>query len=313
MKVAGKNRYIRGGSSVSGQEEKGLFLRPYISNIASGPIPISETKDIIISGFHFDPKTEVIIPEPSIIIRQVTFVSPVLLVVNVSAGRIIGDFDILLKNAGLDSGDSGNRLLKVREAVWIDLRTTTLADLELETTTGVIVNQDRNRGLWVSGTGGFWNRGVKFTAHQWNRADNSEFSFVFTSSGFGTFMFGIGGSNIDVENLNNQAFYRAETQIYHLNSSTNSFFGGGVQQNWFQTIGANLSFNTERFYKVTFHQSGNAGTTMSLHEVDATNLDLEIRTLHTWTSSSPAADPILMPFWSAPSSPNVFITAYKIL
>lgn len=100
--------------------------------------------------------------------------------------------------------------------------------------------------------------------------------------------------------------------MYHPSSYTNSFYGGGLQSAWNQSIGQTVNFSTGQFYKVKFHRSGEAGTLMSIHLVNPDNWDDETSTLHQWTSTSPAADPILMPFWSAVSTPNIFITGFKI-
>ena len=58
--------------------------------------------------------------------------------------------------------------------------------------------------------------------------------------------------------------------------------------------------------------SGANGTAMRIVQVSSTDFDDETATLHEWVSNSPAADSLLMPFWAAPSTPNVFLTAYKI-
>lgn len=294
-------------------QPQGLFSRPFILEVTNGSVPSSETKDVIIKGFNFEKETEVVIPEPSITVNQVTLTDPTELVVNVTAGATTGDFDILLKNNLLDSGSTGNGLLKVRDVIFVDLRTALISELGLVFTPGIIINQDPAYGLWASGTGNIWDRGVLFTAHQWVREENVEFSFVFTRTGFATMMFGIGGSNIDVNVLNNSSFYAAETQMYHNTDHTSQFYGGGIQSAWVQSIGATINFDIGKFYKVKFHRNGEPGTTMSIHEVDSGDMDTELNTLHTWLSTSPAADPLLMPFWAAVNTPDIFITAYKIL
>lgn len=291
---------------------KGVFPSPFIERVQNGGLATNSTQNVIILGFNFVPETTVEINEASLTVNTITYISPQELMVNITSGNVLGSFDIVLKNNLLDSGLSGQNKLNVKNAIWIDLRTTPIASLGLEMTTGVIVNQDAARGLWSSGTGNFWNRGVKFTANKWNRADDIEFSFVFTRSGNGTCMFGIGGENINVNNLGNQSFYRAETQLYHNNSTTNSFYGGGVESNWFQNIGATVNFAIGTFYKVVFSSSGANGTAMRIVQVSSTDFDDETATLHEWVSNSPAADSLLMPFWAAPSTPNVFLTAYKI-
>ena len=294
------------------QELEGIFPSPFIQSVQNGSFNRNITQNVIVNGLNFTPSTRVELSDESLTVNSVTYVSPNELTVNISSGNELGSFDILVRNNQLNSGTQGQGKINVKDAIWIDLRTTPIANLGLEMSTGVIVNQDTARGLWASGTGNIWNRGVKFTANKWNRVDNIEFSFVFTRSGNGLCMFGIGGDNINVNALGNQSFYRAETQLFYANSQTNAFYGGGLEANWFQIIGTTVVFDVGKFYKVKFSNSGANGATMNITEVSPTDFDNEINTLHEWISNSPASDPILMPFWAAPNTPNVFLTAFKI-
>jgi len=310
MRVINQTKIIRGQSFPSSQ---GVIIRPQITQIINSRIETSVGNTITLQGFNFSEESQVIIDTPSITVIQVVFISPIEIQVSVLTGADEGDFDVVVRNGSIDSFISSATQIFVRNAIFIDLRRANLNTLGMEITNGVVVNQDSMLGLSAAGTGQVWSRGVKFTTHSWNRADNLEFSFVFTRIGTGTYMFGIGGSNINVNNLQNQAFFRAETQLFHATQQTNFFFGGGLEANWNQDIGTTIQFLAGRFYKVKFAMSGANGTAMSIHEVSAGAIDTEINTLHEWVSTSPANDPILMPFWAANNEPDCFITAYKIL
>ncbi len=309
MRVINQQRIVRGQISPF----QGVIIRPQITRIINARIETNMASVVRLIGFNFSEQSQVILNESSLVINQITFVSPVEIQLIIQTGSLAGDFDILVRNGQVDSLVSSLTQIRVRNAIFVDLRSVNLQALQMEVTGGVVINQDSTRGLSATGTGLIWNRGVKFTAHQWNRTDNLEFSFVFTRSGTGTYMFGIGGANIDVENLGRRSFFRAETQLFHNGQQANSFFGGGLQADWSQNIGTTVQFIAGRFYKVTFVMSGNNGTAMRINEVSTGAIDTEISTLHEWVSTSPANDAVLMPFWAANNAPNCFITAYKIL
>jgi len=308
-------RYINGNTFTKGStvSNTGFIPKPFISGVINSRIGTFVTgHTLIINGFHFHPQSTVSFNITSVIINNITFTSPTILEVEIETGGDEGFFDVFVHNGTLNSGASGNGLLQITTNSFIDLRTASIASLGLIMTTGVTVTQDPLRGLVAGGTGNFWNRGILFTNFQWNRADVVNFSVVFTRSGSGTMMIGIGGSNIDVENLGNQAFYRGEITAFHNNTQINRCFGGGEQGNWSQPIGTNIVFNTGTFYKITFINSGTNGTQITIHEVLESDFETNINLLHQFISNNPATDAILMPYWAAPAFENVFISGFRV-
>lgn len=304
-------RYINGNTFTKGTAKTiaGLIPVPLISGVIGGNVGtfvIGHT--VIINGFNFHPNSVVEIS--SCTVNSTTYVNPTQLSITISTQGDEGLHDILVKNGTLDSGTSGNGLLQITNNLFIDLRTASIASLGLTMTSGVTVSQDPLRGLFAGGSGGFWDRGILFTNYQWNRVDNV--SFVFTRSGNGSMMFGIGGSNIDLENLGNQSYYKGEIEMYHGGTQVTNFYGGGQQASWNQNIGSVVGFDVGKFYKVTFVNSGTNGTQISIHEVSAGNFDTNISLLHQFISNNPATDAILMPFWTAPAVTSVFISGFKV-
>jgi len=306
-------RYINGNTFTKGTAKTiaGLIPVPLISGVIGGNVGtfvIGHT--VIINGFNFHPNSVVEISSGTV--NSTTYVNPTQLSITISTQGDEGLHDVLVKNGTLDSGTSGDNLLQVTVNPFIDLRTASIASLGLTMTSGITVSQDPFRGLVAGGTGGFWDRGVLFTNYQWNRFDNVNFSVVFTRSGGGTMMIGVGGSNIDVENLGNQSYYSGEIALFHNNTQTSIFFGGGQQASWSQAIGTNVEFNVGKFYKVTFMNSGTNGAQITIHEVLESNFETNISLLHQFISNTPATDTVLMPFWVAPAFATVFISGFKV-
>ena len=212
-----------------------------------------------------------------------------------------------------DDGNSGTGNSNNTNGKWIDFRKTPLEDLQLEYTDGVKINRDLERGLWASGTGAFFGRGVKFIEYQWKRADELPFSFVFTVRGTNpSFLFGIGRPEIDVNNLGSQALFAGEIQLFYDNGRFNRFFGGGGVRNWAQDTGANTKFEDNVFYKVTFGKSGKVGSLISIHRVSTTDFDTSLEKLGGYAIvENPANAELLIPYWNAVSTPGVFITAIQ--
>lgn len=211
-----------------------------------------------------------------------------------------------------DNSDTGNG--NSSDGQWIDFRKIPLEDLQLEYTDGVQINRDLERGLWASGTGDFFGRGVKFIEYQWKRADELPFSFVFTVRGTNpSFLFGIGRPEIDVNNLGDQALFAGEIQLFYDNGRFNRFFGGGGVRNWAQDTGANIKFQDNVFYKVTFEKSGKVGSMISIYSVASSNFDENIELIGEYVAQdNPTNNPDLIPCWNAVSNPDTFITALGI-
>ncbi len=315
MRTIGTTRFVRGTENrATSQESKtGFHLAPFVKEVIRGRLPIHTTQTIILKGYHFDPKTNIALSDVTdAVIRKISFIDPATIEVVITSGRQLGRIPITVKNNGLEQ-TSPVQFVTVYDPSWVDLRNTPLDSLGIQATEGVILTQNNERGIFATGAGRPWDRGVKFTKHSWKRIEELEFSMVFViteKEGFSKF--GIGGSNINVNQLDNESTIKAETQMSYANGFCRLFQGGGLESPWGQEIGVSVAFEVDTFYKVKFHRSGINGTLMSISEVDRDNFNIEIRQLHLWTSDCPANDPILMPYWSAVSNPNVFLTAYKV-
>ena len=212
-----------------------------------------------------------------------------------------------------DSSTNGETTETINTGKWIDFRTTPIEDLELEYTDGVVIKRDLERGLWASGTGEFFGRGVKFRKYQWKRSDELPFSFIFTVRGTNpSFLFGIGSTDIDVNNLGSQSLFAGETQLFYDNGIFNRFFGGSGIRNWAQNVQANIKFEDDVFYKVTFEKSGKVGSLISIHRISTTDFDTNLEQLGNYEIvENPADAEYLIPYWNAVSTPDVFIRAIK--
>ncbi len=313
MRTIRTARFIRGGeaSSTNINDEKGFHLAPFIEEVIRGRFPKHTTHTITLLGYHFDPKTVVKLSDTDSVIKKVIFVNPSQIDVVITSGNRQGKVPITTENKGLISNNP-IKTIQITNPFWIDLRKTSIEDMGLEFSPGIALYQDQKKGLFANGEGRIWNRGVKFIKHTWQRKDELEFSFVFTAYGKGLSAFGIGGSNIDVNNLNHENLYKPEIQLYYANGFCNAFYGGGKEKAWSQRIGKTITFKKNKFYKVKFHRSGISGTQVSISEVDKSNFDIELAQVHGWISNCPASEPVLTPYWSVVSNPDVFLTAFRI-
>lgn len=224
---------------------------------------------------------------------------------------------------GSDSGntsdnDNGNTPTgpnpnPITNGTWIDFCKLPLEDLQLEFTDGVEIKKDLERGIWARGTGSFFGRGVKFPKYQWKRDDELSFSFVFAVRGSNpSFLFGIGSPDIDVNILGSQALFAGETQLFYDNGRFNRFFGGSGIRNWAQDTQANIKFVDNQFYKVVFEKSGKVGSKVSIYSVSKLDFEMNLETLGVYTiKENPADSDLLIPYWNAVNTPDVFITAIK--
>ena len=217
-------------------------------------------------------------------------------------------------NSSEDSNDNLNTAINSDSNMqWIDFRTTAIEDLSLEFTGGVEINRDLERGLWASGTGGFFTRTVKFGGYQWLRSAELPFSFVFTTTGSSpSFLFGIGNAEIDVNNIGNQVLFAGEIQMFCDNGRFNRFFGGGGVNNWVQDTGSTIQIEEAIFYKVSFERSGKVGSKITMHTVNSSDFTVIDLVGEYTVGDNPANNPNLTPFWNAVSTPNVFITAIEV-
>lgn len=308
MRTIRHQNIIRGISSTSSQ----YLPRPFIKEVTGGRIQTNTTKNLTIRGFNFIEESAVEIFPKTVALENLTFVDPSTIEITVKADDNEGSFDVVISNGNLDSGSSGKEVLVVKASIWVDLRSTSLKDLNLASSNDVTVNQNANKGLWAAGSGNAWNRGVLFPDFSWKRDDEVDFSFVFTVSGNGYAMFGIGNDGIDVNNLSNQSYYKSEIELYLNQSRTNQVYGGGGSQNWNQNIGNSVNFATDKFYKVIFTKSGTKDAKCYLTEVAGDNFDTDVSVLQEWVSNCPATSKTLMPFWSAVSNANLFLTGFRV-
>ena len=85
--------------------------------------------------------------------------------------------------------------------------------------------------------------------------------------------------------------------------------GSGVR-NWAQDVQANIKFKDDVFYKISFEKSGKVGSLIRIHRVSKDDFDIDIEQLGEYTIvENPANAELLIPYWNAVSTPNVFITA----
>lgn len=316
------NTIIRGGNYGTREGEgtqapnTGIFPTPFITEVLVKPKLNNELLEVTINGFNFDVNSEVKFSSDSIIIVETQFINPMQLIVCIEA-PINGAFDIVVCNNNLTSGDTRNSKVIIQRSSlkWVDFCDLPLDQIEIEATDGVTLFKDLERGIWAGGTSNdFFGRGVKFPNYRWNRADEREFSFVFTARGTNpSFLFGISTPQIEVDNLGSQALFASEIQLFYDNGSFNRFLGGGGVRNWAQDVQANLKFEKDIFYKVTFEKSGKVDSKIFIHTVEKGKYDINLKLIGTYTiQENPANNPVLIPFWNAVKTPDVFITALGV-
>ncbi|WP_025663272.1 hypothetical protein [Aquimarina megaterium] len=323
MRTIRTQRFVRSSSSAHTEttiivnpdpsDEVGLHLSPFVEEVLRGQFATNTTHTVTLKGYHFDPRSKVVLLGEDFRIRQVRFINPTRLDVVITSGSTQGKFPISVNNNGLGS-TSPITVIRILDPEWVDLRKTPISTLNIEVTKGITLKQDRNKGLStiVNTDGNPFDRGIKFKRNTWLRNDELRFSFIFTTTGTsGLSLLGIGGSNIDVNDLDN-GIYSGEIQLFYVNGACSQFYGGGKESNWNQNIGKSITFQKGKFYKVEFHRSGINGTRITIIEVRADNFDMQVQFVHQWISNCPANDPVLMPYWSAVGNPEMFLSAFKI-
>ncbi|WP_346881319.1 IPT/TIG domain-containing protein [uncultured Algibacter sp.] len=308
--------YEVNGSENTDNPDTGIFPTPFITEIEIVPKPNSDLLQVTINGFNFDVNSVVKFNSNSIVIVETQFVNPMQIIVCIEASQN-GTFDVVVCNNTLTSGKTGNGKVIIRKSsiTWIDFCELSLNEIEVEATKGVQLFKDLERGIWAGGTSNdFFGRGVKFPKYIWKRADELEFSFVFTVRGTNpSFLFGIGTPEIEVNNLGSQALFASEIQLFYDNGRFNRFLGGGRVRNWAQDVQANLRFEKDVFYKVTFKKSGKVDSKVCIHTVEKGNYDVNLELIGEYTvQDNPANNPVLIPYWNAVKTSDIFIAALGV-
>lgn len=326
MRTIRTQRFVRGGQQTRNNEENATNgLAPFISEVCGARMPVKGIRRVQIKGYNFAPNVTIDSGEQTsssefrksgnlpVVISQVKFMSPILLEAVVFAGDTEGRFNLVVRNGELDSGDTGNEAIIVINPVWVDLRITSVIDLGLQISPGVIVNRNLEKGLWGINRGSEFEGVVKFRAFPWKRCDDLSFSIVFTLSEIeGISLFGIGGFDINVSDLGTDPLFEAESHLFVINGTTNQMYGGGSRyRKWTQNIGGTASFQVSKFYKLNYNFS-TSRTLMTISEVDPLNFDRNVLFLRQWFLDSPSDSRVLVPYWTVGSNENLFLTAFKI-
>lgn len=288
----------------------GLDLEPHIETvIGSDFIPLA-TKEVTITGVNFSPFSQVEISGEGNFINTMYFDSPKQIRVSITVGSTEGVFNLVVKNDQLHSQDSGYNTVVVKSKTVIDLRTTLIADMGLEMTSGINIEQDSEKGVYFTADYSSWNRGVKFGSYFWNRNDDITIEIIFIRESDVNFMIGIASADLDVSNISS-AYYKQEIGMYHNNNKLSSMYGGGDVSNWSQGVGATITFDRNTYYKLKLENSGSKGKRCSIWEVNPDDWDDETE-IHSWISSCPADDVILVPFILPQAANNgYFITGFR--
>lgn len=288
----------------------GLDLEPHIECVVGGDFTPNSTKEIVITGVNFSPFSVVELSGEGNFVNTMYFDSPKKIRASITVSDNEGIFNLLVRNNDLHSHDSGYNKVVVKSKTVIDLRTNLIADLGLEMTNGVYIQQDSEKGLRFYSYSSSWNRGVKFTSYSWNRNDDITFEAIFTRVSDVNFMIGIASSLLNV-NYINSAYYKQEIGMYHNNNKFTSVYGGGDVNNWSQPIGSTIIFDENKYYKFKLENSGFNGSRCSILEVNPDDWDDETE-LHFWESTCPADDLVLMPFIiPQASSGSYYITGFR--
>lgn len=326
MRTIRTQRFVRGQQSSNTNSNEGgetEGLAPFISEVCGARMPVKGIRRVQIKGYHFTPNVTIDTGSTGnskfkrsrlpVVISQVRFINPTLLEAVVFAGDTEGRFNMVVRNGELNSGDTGNEAIVIIDPVWIDLRTTSILDLGLQTSPGVIINRNLDKGLWGINRGSEFSGVVKFRAFPWKRCDDLNFNIVFTlDQTEGTSLFGIGGFDIDVANLGPVPLFEAESHLFVINDTASQMYGGGSRyRRWTQDIGSAASFEVGKFYKLNYNFSSTR-TLMTISEVDPTNFDRNVLFLSQWFLDSPSDSETLIPYWTTGSNQNLFITAFKI-
>lgn len=289
---------------------EGLDLEPFITTVVGGDFLPDTTKDVIISGTNFSPFSNIEISGEGNFINTVYFDSPQQLRASVTVNGIEGLYNLIVDNSELNSKESGYNKILVKAKTELDFRTILIADMGLEMTSGVSVEQDAEKGITFKAGTASWNRGVKFTSYFWNRSDDITFEVVFTKTTDANFMVGIASASLDVSDVRS-AYYKQEIGMFHNNNKLASIYGGGDVSNWSQGIGKTVVFENNKFYKLKLELSGRKDAKCSILEVDVDDWDVETE-IHSWVSECPADDTLLTPFvLPQASSGGYYITGIR--
>jgi hypothetical protein len=288
----------------------GLDLEPHVEKVNNSEFLPNQTKTVEIEGINFSPFSTVEISGQENFVNTMYFVSPKKINAEITVGNEEGLFNIIVNNDQLHSKDSGYEEISIKAKTIVDLRTADVGLLGLEMTDGINVTQDSERGLRFTSNFNSWNRGVKFAAHTWNRADDITLEIIFTRTADVLFMIGLASANLNVESINS-AYYKQEIGMYHNNNLVNTMYGGGDVTNWSQNIGSNVIIDKNKYYKLKLDFSGLDGYECSIAEVNPNDWDNQV-VIHSWISECPADDPIVCPFvLPQASSGAYYITGFR--
>ncbi len=296
-------------------------LAPFIKEVCGGSVATNSTTRLIIRGFYFTPtaivslyQTNSSIPSSLIgILQGFRFIDPSHIEVTLQTQQLQGTFSILVTNGALDSGTSGDFLLRIINPRWRDLRLMSLSTMGIEKTAGVSIFQKRANGLWIADQNTAWNRAVKFNAFQWKRCDQIDFNLVlYNAKNQGEGLFGIGAASIDVNQLGESPQFIGEIQFYYQDGKIQQLFGGGSPyRQWTQQIEA-VTLKADSYYKIHFQHAGAIGATIRLSRVSVRDFNQDLEVVQEWISNAPSDSPVLVPYWTAISNPNLFLTAFKL-
>ena len=295
---------------INPQALTGLDMTPFIETVLNGDFTPLGNKIVTIEGLNFTPFSTVEISGEGNFVNTVYFDTPKKLRADITVGTTEDKFNLIVYNNDLQSDDSGFNSIQVKSKTVVDLRTIDPTLLGLEMTNGINYQQNSTYGMRFFSTTNSWNRGVKFGAYTWNRSDNVTFEIIFNRVSDVLFMLGIGSSSLNVNSIST-AYYQQEIGMYHNNNSTTTFYGGGDVTNWSQNIGERVGFDSNKFYKLKFENSGGENALCLFSEVDPDDWDDET-ILHSWISTCPADDEILTPFLLPQASSGAYyITGFR--
>ena len=289
---------------------EGLDLEPYINSVIGGDFLPDTTKEIVILGENFSQFTTIEISGDGNFVNTTYFDTPKQLRADVTVNSVEGIYDLIAYNSELSSQSSGYGKIVIKSKTSIDFRTTPIGDLGLDMTSGISAEQDSEKGISFGASKASWNRGALLTSYFWNRADDHTFEIIFTKEEDVNFMIGIASASLDVSSINS-AYYKQDIGMYHNNNKLASMYGGGDVSKWSQNIGTNIMFVSGKFYKLKLENSGSNGARCSIWEVNVDDWDDEIE-LHSWDSTCPADDEVLVPFvLPQASSSTYYITGIR--
>jgi len=288
----------------------GLDLEPHVDKVNNSEFLPNKTQVVEIEGINFSPFSTVEISGQENFVNTTYFVSPKKILSEITVGSEEGLFNIIVNNDQLHSKDSGYEEISVKAKTIVDLRTEDIGLLGLEMTNGINVTQDSEKGLRFTSNFNSWNRGVKFAAHTWNRADDITLEIIFTRTADVLFMIGLASVILSVNGINS-AYYKQEIGMYHNSNLVNTMYGGGDVTNWSQNIGSNIVIDKNKYYKLKLDFSGLEGYECSISEVNPNDWDNHV-VIHSWISNCPSDDPIVCPFVLPQASSGAFyITGFR--